>query len=415
MKPNVLDRATDYRLALLWLMDRLESARASEATAAFGEEFGSIIPAEHRVANESGRIRWEHYVAWARFDLVRAGLMGSAGRGVWTITPQGQVWLGENPNADHADLVAFIKQGRAKVKSGFQWRGEYYSITKRALFSRARRLLAEGPPREALRFRDWAVLVDDRAVSVKWLFALATDANYNEFDSPTARRALSQIGIEAQQVGEAGEPAQRRRGVSRVERRDEYLAQVGGHLSSSLPTQASHGEIKPVPGRNWLKIDYAEFPRSHYELRLARGLDEIAFHLEGKREDNLARLAVLVPNQPEFTATLGHSVVAERWGQNWARLAIDLPAAQWTADQAHAYATLLYRGHVSSGAGSIPCRSQPEAIKSTEETTSQRLLGGPGSRHLGPATGSNPDLAARAIGPAQRRGIVRLGTVLLHF
>ena len=345
MKPKNLEVATDYRLALLWLMDRLESARASEATTAFGEEFRALIPQEHREANASGRIKWEHYVAWSRFELVRVGLMGSGGWGVWTITPAGKAWLRENPDTDAGDLAAFMKQGGAEAESGFRWRGEHYDITKRALFSRARQQLQNGPPREALRFRAWAVFVGDRPVSIKWLFALATGADYDEFDSPTARRALSEIGIEAQQVSEGGKlaaaPTRRRRAVSRVERRDEFLGQVAGHLSSNLPRLASHGEPKPVPGRNWLKVDYAEFPRSHYELRLARGFDEIAFHLEGKREDNLARLAVLVPHQGEFTDALGHSVVAERWGQNWARLAIDLPPAPWTADQAQAYATLL--------------------------------------------------------------------------
>ena len=92
-----------------------------------------------------------------------------------------------------------------------------------------------------------------------------------------------------------------------------------------------------------MQIAYAQFPASHYELRLARGFDEVAFHLEGKREDNLARLAILAPHQEEFTAALGDSVVAERWGRSWARLAIDLSPAPWTADQAQAYATLLAR------------------------------------------------------------------------
>jgi hypothetical protein len=119
----------------------------------------------------------------------------------------GQRWLRENPNAGAADLAAFIKQSVVQVESGFRWRGEYYRITRRALFSRARRLLKDGPPKEALRFRDWAVFVGDQPVSVKWLFALATGADYGEFDSPTARRALSQIGIEAQPVGEVGKPA----------------------------------------------------------------------------------------------------------------------------------------------------------------------------------------------------------------
>jgi hypothetical protein len=347
MKPKTVVVATDYQFALLWLMGNLESARVSEVMAAFEEEFGPIIPAEHREANESGRIKWEHYVAWSRLTLVQAGLMGSGGRGVWTITPTGQAWLRENPNASHADLAAFIKQGGAEAETGFQWRGERFSITKRALFSRARRLLEGDPPKEALRFKDWAVFVDDQPVSAKWLFALVTGADHNEFDSPTARRALSRIGIEAQQIDRAAKsalvPAQRPSRANRVERRDEFLAQVAELVSSDLSDQASHGEVRFVPGRNYVQLFHPEFPRSHYELRLATRFDEVAFHLEGDRDDNLARLAMLAPHQKEFTAALGHSVVAERWGDNWARLAINLPSASWTESQAQKYASLLAR------------------------------------------------------------------------
>jgi hypothetical protein len=54
MKPNTLDVATDFRLALLWLMDRLQTARLPEAMAAFEREFGALIPAEHREMNNIG-------------------------------------------------------------------------------------------------------------------------------------------------------------------------------------------------------------------------------------------------------------------------------------------------------------------------------------------------------------------------
>jgi hypothetical protein len=380
MKPKTLEVATDYRLALLWLMDRLETARLPEAMAAFEREFGALIPEEHREMNESGRIKWQHYVAWSRFELVRVGLMGSGGRGVWTITPEGRGWLHENPNADHADLAELIKQGGAQAESGFQWRGEYYPITKQGLFSHAHRLLKDGPPNEALRFKDWAVFVDDQPVSVKWLFALVTGADYGEFDSPTARRTLSQIGIEAQQVGEGGKmaavSAQRMRGASRVERRDEFFAQISDLLTGHLPAGASHGEIRHYANHNWLIVVYREFPTSHYELRLARGFDEVAFHLEGQRDDNLARLAVLEPHQDRLTAALGHPVVAERWGQNWARLAIDLPTASWTDKQAEEYATLLARfieatySLLQEVFAAIPSRRRSQARKKPVSTDS---------------------------------------------
>jgi len=347
MKPKRLDVATDYHLALLWLMARLESARVGEVMAAFEEAFGDLIPSEHRGTNKSERIKWQHYVAWSRFALVSAGLMGSGGRGVWTITQAGKEWLLENPNADSADLAAFLRQKSTESKSGFQWRGKLYTVSKQSLFSQARRLLSHGPPKEALRYRDWAVFIGDQPVSVKWLFALVTGADYNEFDSPTARRALSRIGVETQRISGAGKPsppaARQPKGANRVKRRDEFLAQIAEYLPAQLSPQTGHGEIKSSPGRNWLQVAYREFPRSHYELRLARSFDEVAFHLEGKREDNLARLAVLAPHQEELAVALGHSVLAEPWGANWARLTIELPTALWTKDRAEQYAALLAR------------------------------------------------------------------------
>lgn len=371
MKPQSLAASTHYPLALLWLMDRLESASQREATDAFEREFSEIIPAEQREKNNSGRIKWQHYVAWSRLALVNAGLMGSGGRGTWTITSLGREWLRDNPNAEYRDLAAFIRRGKeagqpagpadeqrkpsrpsspqvpTATGSGFQWHGQRYSIGKQGLLTRARRLLKEGPPAEALRYKDWAVPVDGQPVSVKWLFSLATGADYNQFDSPTARRALAQIGIEAQPVGPAKSatpsswlPTTR---AGKVQQRDEFLAKVAGHLAGRLSVRARQSRIGAKPGQNCLQVVYADLPRSHFELRLARGFDEVAFHLEGKREYNLARVTVLAAHQEELSATLGHRVVAEPWGSNWARLAIDLPPAPWTDGQAEEYAVLLAR------------------------------------------------------------------------
>lgn len=347
MKPKKLDVATDYRLALLWLVERLASARTYQAIAAFEEEYGDLIPEHHREVNNTGATKWETYVRWARQALVDAGLMGSGGRGVWTIAPAGREWLRQNPDADHANLGALIRQGGAEITTRFRWRGTSYAVRKRSLFSRARRVLKEGPPPEALRYRSWAVLVGGQPVSVKWLFALATGADLHQFNSPTARRALSKIGIEADQVGDSRRTAQsvarRPRGADRVTRRDGFLTQVVEKLSTNLPTRVDHGEVKLSPGRNLVQVMFDAFPRSHYELWLARGFDQIGFHLEGGREHNLARLAHLEPCAKEFSAALGQRVVAERWGQNYARVAMDFSPAPWTEEQATQYAVLLAR------------------------------------------------------------------------
>ena len=123
-KPQKLEIGRDYSPALLWLMDRLESARVSDVLAAFEESFRDHIPEEHYEKTQRGHIKWQHYVAWSRFHLVDAGLMGSGGRGVWTVTPDGKDWLGENPDADSFALTAELQRDTAITV----WEGILQSI-----------------------------------------------------------------------------------------------------------------------------------------------------------------------------------------------------------------------------------------------------------------------------------------------
>lgn len=118
MKPQILRTATDYRPALLWLMGRLKRAATSEALAEFERVIGDLIPAEHREENESGKIKWEWYVRWSRQDLVGAGLMGSGGHGIWTITPKGQQWLAEHPDGGGDELKAYLSSAKKSKKAG---------------------------------------------------------------------------------------------------------------------------------------------------------------------------------------------------------------------------------------------------------------------------------------------------------
>jgi len=107
--PKTLTTATDYRPALLWLMGRLERAATSEALTEFERLLGDLIPPAHHGKTKSGKIKWDWYVRWSRQDLVNAGLMGSGGRGIWTITPQGQQWLAEHPDGGGDELKALIR------------------------------------------------------------------------------------------------------------------------------------------------------------------------------------------------------------------------------------------------------------------------------------------------------------------
>lgn len=115
-RPQTLNSSTDYYPALLWLMGELEQAQTSEAIAEFERRMGELIPHEHRELNASGSIKWEHYVRWSRQALVNAGLMGSAGRGIWTITQAGKQWLQDHPDGSKAELMALIRQSRAARK-----------------------------------------------------------------------------------------------------------------------------------------------------------------------------------------------------------------------------------------------------------------------------------------------------------
>lgn len=53
----------------------------------------------------SGEPRFKNRVAWARFYLVKAGLIDASVRGVWSLTPEG-----EKAQLSHADALALFKQ-----------------------------------------------------------------------------------------------------------------------------------------------------------------------------------------------------------------------------------------------------------------------------------------------------------------
>ena len=117
-KPQTLRTAMGYRPALLWLMGRLEHATTSDALVEFERVFGDVIPPEHRQANKSGNIKWEWYVRWSRQDLVNAGLMGSGGHGIWTITTEGRQWLEGHPDGGGDELKAYLSSTERGKEAG---------------------------------------------------------------------------------------------------------------------------------------------------------------------------------------------------------------------------------------------------------------------------------------------------------
>lgn len=83
---------------------------------------------------------------------------------------------------------------------GFEWRGVRYDLHPEKLREEIHEALRLGLPEEATRFRDWFVEVEGQRVSAKWVFHLITGAEYSEFDAPTARNKLSQIGLQSKPV-----------------------------------------------------------------------------------------------------------------------------------------------------------------------------------------------------------------------
>ncbi|MHC4616933.1 MAG: winged helix-turn-helix domain-containing protein [Planctomycetota bacterium] len=95
-----LDMATDYRLALLWQMNWLESASMDSVLSMFEIVMKHLIPSEHYEQNEHGTVKWRYYVAWARYDLTQSGLMGTAEENEWVITQAGKDWLSKIPDLE---------------------------------------------------------------------------------------------------------------------------------------------------------------------------------------------------------------------------------------------------------------------------------------------------------------------------
>lgn len=99
--PVVFQTPDDYHVPLLRLLAELPGGqgRAGDIVRLFGEKYRESIPDWHYDHTESGYVRWEHYVRWARQELVRRGLVDAPAYGVWRITEAGRRWLEEHPNA----------------------------------------------------------------------------------------------------------------------------------------------------------------------------------------------------------------------------------------------------------------------------------------------------------------------------
>lgn len=101
MPGQVLHTSTDYDVPLLRLLAELPGGQgiAQEVIRIFIERYRESIPEWHYEHTQSGQIRYEKNIHWARMELVERGFVDSPAYGIWRITEAGRRWLEEHPDA----------------------------------------------------------------------------------------------------------------------------------------------------------------------------------------------------------------------------------------------------------------------------------------------------------------------------
>lgn len=394
-QPTSLATSTDYNAALLWLMGELKQARLSEVIAAFQERFGDLIPPEHNTFNDSGYLKWDNYVRWARQALVNTGLMKSGGRGIWAITPEGEAWLREYPDGGGRTLLARIRERQVEkdaptpiVESASQVvriAGRSFTLSASGVLAAVRRELAAGMPPKAKDFRRWSLVVDGKAVSVKWAFNLVTGLPFTDFNVHDAIRILRRLGLEPAD-SEANLPAQNY-AVEQTPPATEqmpnsvFFQTILDRLGHQLPPGVTIRTAPPEANHRQLTCPA---PRSHYELWLTKNQFEIAIHFEGNRDINLKLLDQMRLRAETIEQTLGETPYIEPWGKNWARVYLKRPEATLDAATAHRladdwlrfiHATLpVLEDAVAASGMSVRSRKPRQRTKDEDLTAAKAIL-----------------------------------------
>ncbi len=346
---DLLRTNNDYACALLMLMSDLNSATKAEAIDALEKNNGHRILPEHwEIYQSRGEIIWQNWIAWARARLVKAGLMGKGGYGIWTITDAGHEWIREHPaenNKNIKELFILMKEEKLvsptnkndiENKPDFfilNWKNNMYPVFMDHFVKNVEQAIKDDPPEEAFRYKNWYIHIAGCDVSPKWLFHLITGAEYSEFTSHIARKKLNQVGLEAlsldNKMNSEGDSSIRSGLFPRMDKdaRDAYLLRMSELLIEILPHKFGHVIPKHRSGTNYIQFDFTEFPSSHYEFTLARKVLKFGFHFESSQENNLSRLSWIEPHLAEINQDIGREVSAKRWGKNWAYIQLEISYA----------------------------------------------------------------------------------------
>ncbi|WDR00860.1 DUF3883 domain-containing protein [Devosia sp. J2-20] len=111
------------RALLSLLQARNQPLRPADAYEALAKEFGLSEDMRQRTMENSGRNHWENRVQWARNELVKAKVIASRPRGLWTLTElqqSGEDWSENEVRAlvaDYFEMLTAEIQHRAYSKT----------------------------------------------------------------------------------------------------------------------------------------------------------------------------------------------------------------------------------------------------------------------------------------------------------
>ena len=113
-------------------------------------------------------------------------------------------------------------------------------------------------------------------------------------------------------------------GRARVPTYRDFYADVAEELRTLLPTDLRDHETRRMGGV--FKVFY-DAPRQHFELWFRDGGLEVAFHLEGRPDDDEPVLQALERRMAGIRKQLGGDVRLEPFGRDWVRLFEHWPGA----------------------------------------------------------------------------------------
>jgi len=346
MQPKApFESYTEYLINLLILLDEKGETRLSEAVQTFESKFGAFIPPKDRALMSSGKPRWAYLLEWGRYDLNQLDLMTTPARGIWTLSDEGRTWLKNHSEYDSAirSMDTMLREKsrawRGTIKKDkyytFRWHDQEIHCDADKLEQSALDEIRLQNPSEAFRFRDWYALLDDKKVSVKWLFHLLTGAGYDEFVTYQAVAVLRKLGFNIQKNSEKAQMQpkpnqdenQQDSAISYDLQGDEFehfLEEIRMTLPHRLPDIASYAKINASTNLKIIQVSFPDINYAHYEI-LFRRADEIAFHFECQLAGlNLERLKQSKPFIEGWSNELGAPIQAELWGKKKARIAIRL-------------------------------------------------------------------------------------------